>query len=63
MKNCVDLTRIPRSRPKNIVENFKHLKSQHLSDKSKYSSYDQYPSTKDFLNLKPQNTPLIHVCK
>ena len=35
MKNCVNLTRILRSRPKNTVENFKHLKSQHLFDKPK----------------------------
>ena len=48
MKNCVNLTSIPRSRPKNTVENFKHLKCQHLFDKPKYICYDQYPSTKDF---------------
>ena len=35
MKNCVNLTKIPRSKPKNTAENFKHLKSQHLFDKPK----------------------------
>ena len=44
---------VTTSGPKNTVENFKHLKIQHLTTQ-KIQHLDQYPQNTDFLDLKPK---------